>query len=54
VFLHDYDDAISLIEHYLRSNPEHARGFKTNTAWWWRDPNLQNHPRFRALIAGIR
>ena len=54
VFLHDYDEAITQIELYLTSNPEHARGFKTNTAWWWRDPVLQGNKRFKRLLAGIR
>ena len=54
VLLHDYDEAVSLIETYLTANPEHRRGFATNTAWWWADPGLQNHPRFKAIIASAR
>jgi hypothetical protein len=52
--LHDYDEAVRLIESYVALNPEHLRGFATNTGPWWRDPTLQNHPRFKALIAGAR
>jgi TolB-like protein len=54
VFLHDYDEAIALLESYLAANPEHRKGFATNTSLWWKDPKLQAHPRFRALIAGAR
>jgi serine/threonine-protein kinase len=54
VFLHDYDEAIGLLESYLAANPEHRKGFATNTSLWWKDPTLQAHPRFKALIAGAR
>ena len=54
VFLHDYDQAIDLLESYLAANPEHRKGFATNTSLWWKDPKLQAHPRFKALIAGAR
>ena len=54
VFLHDYDEAVRLLESYLAANPEHRRGFATNTSLWWKDPQLQAHPRFKALISGAR
>ena len=54
VILGDYDEAVSLIETYLSANPEHRRGFATNRAWWWADPKLQNHPRFKAIVATAR
>ena len=54
IFLHDYDEAVRLLESYLAANPEHRKGFATNTSLWWKDPKLQAHPRFRALIAGAR
>ena len=54
VFLHDYDEAITLLESYLAANPDHRKGFATNTSLWWKDPQLQAHPRFKALIAGAR
>jgi TolB-like protein/tetratricopeptide (TPR) repeat protein len=54
IFLHDYDDAVRLVESYLAANPDHRKGFATNTSLWWKDPQLQAHPRFRALIAGAR
>jgi serine/threonine-protein kinase len=54
VMLHDYDEAVRLIESYVALNPEHLRGFAKITGPWWRDPALQNHPRFKALIAGAR
>lgn len=52
VYLHDYDQAVELLESYLAANPEHRKGFATNTSLWWKDPQLQAHPRFKALIAG--
>ncbi len=54
VYLHDYDTAVRLLESYLAANPEHRKGFVTNTSLWWKDPQLQGHPRFKALIAGAR
>jgi tetratricopeptide (TPR) repeat protein len=54
VALHDYDGAVALLKTYVQSNPEHIRGFKTNTAWWWRDPKLQDHPGFKAMLASTR
>jgi hypothetical protein len=54
IFLHDYDEALRLLESYLAANPDHRKGFATNTSLWWKDPQLQAHPRFKALIAGAR
>jgi serine/threonine-protein kinase len=54
VMLHDYDEAARLIEQYLAVHPDHRKGFATMSSWWWRDPGLQNNPRFKALIAGAR
>ncbi len=54
VFLHDYDEAVRLLESYLAANPDHRKGFATNTSLWWKDPKLQAHPGFKALIAGAR
>jgi serine/threonine-protein kinase len=50
----DYDETVRLIEQYLVANPEHWRGFAKYTGPWWRDPKLQTHPKFKALIAGAR
>jgi serine/threonine-protein kinase len=52
--LGDYDETVRLIEQYLVANPEHWRGFAKYTGPWWRDPKLQTHPKFKALIAGAR
>ena len=54
IFLHDYDEAVRLLESYLAANPDHRKGFATNTSLWWKDPKLQAHPGFKALIAGAR
>ena len=54
VFLKDYDEAVRLLESYLAANPQHRKGFATNTSLWWKDATLQAHPRFKALIAGAR
>ena len=54
VFLHDYDQAVRLLQSYLAANPDHRKGFATNTSLWWKDPKLQAHPGFKALIAGAR
>ncbi len=54
VFLKDYDEAVQLLESYLAANPQHRKGFATKSSLWWKDPTLQAHPRFKALIAGAR
>jgi tetratricopeptide (TPR) repeat protein len=50
LMLGEKDRAVDLLRDYLVVNPEHKRGFAARTSWWWRD--IQDHPRFRALIAG--
>ena len=54
LFLKDYDRALDDLTVYLASHPDHRKGLATNTSPWWRDPAVQNHPRFKALIAGAR
>jgi serine/threonine protein kinase len=49
-FLGEHDAAISSLERYLTSHPEHRGGFGKVNAWWWRD--LQNEPRFK-IVAGM-
>ena len=49
-FLGEHDKAISLLEQYLTSHPEHRAGFGKVNAWWWRD--LQKEPRFK-ILAGM-
>jgi hypothetical protein len=39
---------------YLAAHPDHRKGLATNTSPWWRDPAVQENPRFKALIAGAR
>ena len=34
--------------------PDHRKGLATNTSPWWKDPQVQNDPRFKQLIAGAR
>lgn len=48
-FLGERDTAVSMLERYLTSHPEHRAGFAKVNAWWWRD--LQQEPRFKTLIA---
>jgi TolB-like protein/predicted Ser/Thr protein kinase len=54
LFLKDYDEAMTLLEQYLTVHPDHRKGLATNSSPWWRDPAVQNDPRFKALIAGAR
>jgi len=51
-FLGERDAAITLLEKYLTSHPEHRAGFAKVNAWWWRD--LQQEPRFKTLAASGR
>jgi serine/threonine-protein kinase len=48
-FFGEHDEAISLLERYLTSHPDHRAGFAKVNAWWWRD--LQQDPRFKTLAA---
>jgi serine/threonine-protein kinase len=50
--LGERDEAISLLEQYLTSHPDHRAGFAKINTWWWRD--LQQEPRFKTLIATAR
>jgi TolB-like protein len=52
VMLADHDEAVSLLKDYLTVNPHHRKGFANRTAPWWRD--LQDNPKFKALIAGLQ
>ena len=54
IFLQDYDEAVRLVASYLAANPDHRKGFATNTSLWWKDQRLQAHKGFKALIAGAR
>ena len=54
LFMKDYDRAMTMLGQYLAEHPDHRKGLATNTSPWWRDPKVQNDPRFRALIAGAR
>jgi serine/threonine-protein kinase len=54
LFLKDYDRAMDDLTAYLAAHPDHRKGLATNTSPWWRDPAVQENPRFKALIAGAR
>jgi serine/threonine-protein kinase len=54
LFLKDYDRALDELAAYLAAHPDHRKGLATNTSPWWRDPAVQNHPKFKELIAGAR
>jgi eukaryotic-like serine/threonine-protein kinase len=54
LFLKDYDRAMDDLSNYLAAHPNHRKGLATKTSPWWRDPAVQNHPRFKALTAGAR
>jgi TolB-like protein len=54
LFLRDYDAAMTLLGPYLAAHPDHRKGLVAYTSPWWRDPKVQNDPRFKALIAGAR
>jgi TolB-like protein len=51
-FLGERDAAITLLEQYLTSHPDHRAGFAKVNAWWWRD--LQQEPRFKTLAGAGR
>ena len=54
LFMKDYDHAMTMLGTYLTEHPDHRKGLATNTSPWWRDPKVQNDPRFKELIAGAR
>ena len=54
LFMKDYDRAMTMLGTYLTEHPDHRKGLATNTSPWWRDPRVQNDPRFKQLIAGAR
>ena len=45
-----HDEALDLLEEYQRVNPDLSYEFGGKLHWFWRP--LQDHPRFRALLAG--
>ncbi|HKW47035.1 MAG TPA: serine/threonine-protein kinase [Gemmatimonadaceae bacterium] len=47
-FLGERAEAISTLERYLTTHPEHRAGFAKATSWWWRD--LQKEPRIKELV----
>ena len=47
-FLGERSEAISSLERYLTTHPEHRAGFAKATSWWWRD--LQQEPRIKELV----
>lgn len=48
--LGDRDEALSLLEGYLRDYPEHRSGFARLNSWWWQGINQE--PRFIRLVRG--
>ena len=50
VVIGDNDEALSLLEGYLRDNPEHREGFARLNAWWWQ--GIKAEPRFTRLVEG--
>jgi hypothetical protein len=48
--LDDRDGAMSLLQTYLTTNPEHLKGWQWSAHWWWRP--LQSDPEFRRLVGG--
>ena len=51
-FFGEPDTAITLLDRYLTSHPEHRAGFGKANFWWWRP--LQQNPRFKTLVASGR
>ena len=50
----DYRTAITRLGDYLQIHPDHRKGLANQTAWYYRDPAVQNDPEFKRLIAGAR
>ena len=46
----DRDTALTLLERYLQSYPEHREGFRKLNTWWWQD--IKGDPRYAALVRG--
>ena len=50
----DNKTAIARLGDYLLIHPDHRKGLANQTAWYYRDPAVQNDPDFRRLMAGAR
>jgi TolB-like protein/tetratricopeptide (TPR) repeat protein len=50
----DYKTAIDRLGDYLLVHPDHRKGLVNQTGWYWKDPRVQNDPRFQKLIAGAQ
>jgi Predicted integral membrane protein len=48
----DNKTAIARLADYLLIHPDHRKGLANQTAWYYRDPAVQNDPKFRRLMAG--
>ena len=46
----DRDTALVLLRDYVARNPEHRKGWRKDSAWWWR--SIENDPRFASLMGG--
>ena len=52
VALGEHEEAIRLLDAYLRENPSHREGFSRINAWWW--GSLKQDPRFVRLIGAAQ
>ena len=50
----DNNTAIARLGDYLLIHPDHRKGLANQTAWYYRDPAVQNDPQFKRLMAGAR
>ena len=50
----DNKTAIARLGDYLLIHPDHRKGLANQTAWYYRDPAVQNDPDFKRLMAGAR
>ena len=50
----DNKAAIARLGDYLLIHPDHRKGLANQTAWYYRDPAVQNDPQFKRLMAGAQ